>query len=64
VDGVTGATIIDVALGRRGRIVSVDADRLDVAVEWRPGQVTTLRPADIRAGRYQVINPQQTGVPS
>jgi hypothetical protein len=52
---MTGAVVIDLALGRRGRIVSVDADRLDVAVEWRAGQVTTLRPADIRAGRYQVV---------
>lgn len=52
-----GATIIDTAVTPelRGKIVSVDAERLDVSVAWRPGMVTTLRIADIRAGRYQVI---------
>ena len=56
-----GATVIDTAITpeRRGTIVSVDAATLDVAVAWRPGAVTTLRPADIRAGRYQVVLPQK-----
>jgi hypothetical protein len=52
-----GATVIDTALdGRRGLIVNVvDAERLDVYVSWKPGQITTLDPDDIRAGRYQII---------
>jgi hypothetical protein len=56
---VIGATIIDTAVTPqlRGVIVACDPERLDVMVAWRPGQVTTLRPADIRAGRYQVVLP-------
>jgi hypothetical protein len=52
---LAGATVIDTALDRRGTIVSVDLDSLAVLVSWRPGQVTTLRPADVAAGRYQVV---------
>jgi hypothetical protein len=54
-----GATIIDTGITpeRRGVIVAVDPDRLDVTVSWRPGTVTALRADDIRAGRYQVVTP-------
>lgn len=50
-----GATIIDTRLrNRRGVILLADAEKLDVTVQWRPGRFTTLRPADIRSGRYQI----------
>lgn len=54
-----GATVIDRALTpeRRGRIVLVNAETLDVVVSWRTGMVTTLSPADIRTGRYKVVTP-------
>lgn len=52
-----GATVIDTALQphRRGVIVVVNAETLDVMVSWRTGMATTLRPADMRTGRYKVI---------
>lgn len=52
-----GLTVIDTGLNpeRRGTVVSVDPERLDVIVEWRPGMVATLNVVDIRAGRYKVI---------
>lgn len=54
-----GATVIDTGTTpeRRGTITAVDAERLDVIVAWRPGMVSTLRPADIRAGRYLIVQP-------
>jgi hypothetical protein len=60
--GLAGLTMIDTFLRpeRRGPIVTarVMADgRLDVAVMWTVGMVTTLRPSDIEAGRYQVVAP-------
>jgi hypothetical protein len=56
---IIGATVIDTGMTpeRRGTITAVDAERLDVIVTWRPGMVTTLRPADIRAGRYRIVLP-------
>lgn len=55
-----GATVIDTAVTPelRGRIVSYNAETLDVMVDWagRSGMVSTLRPADIRAGRYVIVS--------
>jgi hypothetical protein len=57
--GLAGLTMIDTALAnRRGPIVTARVmpdGRLDVAVMWTEGYVTTLRPRDIEAGRYQVV---------
>jgi hypothetical protein len=52
---LTGAKVIDTALRRRGVIIWADPEKFDVMVSWRPGPTTTLRPADIQTGRYQII---------
>lgn len=50
-----GATVRDTACGnRRGRITAYNATTLDVTVLWANGSYNTLRPADIRSGRYTV----------
>lgn len=55
---LVGATIIDkgfVGQVIKGRILSVDLERGELTVMWRPGTYTGLPFAKVTAGRYDVV---------